>query len=81
MSQSPEAQLRAVAASHGIKVGPNSKKVDIIQLLQSTAQESTLMLTAGDSATGSKPGTSKNEAVEIRSDSESDYEPDDCSVV
>jgi len=69
-----ETQLRAVAASHGIKVGSNSRKIDIIELLQSK-QESTLLLTAGNVKTKKKSGTSKKESIEIGSDSESDYEP------
>jgi len=71
-----ESQLRAVAASHGIKVGSNLRKIDIIQLLQ-PKEESRLMLTAGDVKSSKKSGTSKKKSIVVESDSESEYEPDD----
>lgn len=70
-----ETQLRAVAASHGIKTGSKLRKTDIIKLLQSE-QEDTLMITDGGSRKG-KYGGSTLKSIEIESGSESEYEPDE----
>jgi len=73
-------QLRAVAASHGLKITSKMRKTDIIQLLQSEQEKesnsSTLMIT-DKASTSEKSGASKREIIEIESDSESDYDPDD----
>jgi len=67
-----ESQLRAVAASHGIKVRAKMRKIDIIELLQSE-QESTLMITDVGCGVG-KSASSSKKIIEIESGSESEYE-------
>eukprot|EP00586_Coscinodiscus_wailesii_P013081 CAMPEP_0172501964 /NCGR_PEP_ID=MMETSP1066-20121228/155313_1 /TAXON_ID=671091 /ORGANISM="Coscinodiscus wailesii, Strain CCMP2513" /LENGTH=581 /DNA_ID=CAMNT_0013277041 /DNA_START=44 /DNA_END=1789 /DNA_ORIENTATION=+ len=62
-------QLKAVAASHGIKVPAGSRKADIIDLLQRGQETSTLLLTDG----ASKTGKSRDEIIEIESGSDSEY--------
>jgi len=75
-----EKQLRAVAASHGLKITSKMRKTDIIQLLQSEQEKesnsSTLMITDGANTT-EQSGASKRESIESESDSEDDYDPDD----
>eukprot|EP00593_Proboscia_inermis_P013727 CAMPEP_0171327194 /NCGR_PEP_ID=MMETSP0816-20121228/117925_1 /TAXON_ID=420281 /ORGANISM="Proboscia inermis, Strain CCAP1064/1" /LENGTH=207 /DNA_ID=CAMNT_0011826849 /DNA_START=429 /DNA_END=1052 /DNA_ORIENTATION=- len=74
-------QLRAIAASHDIKVGSKLRKDDIIELLQQgpdSGPDSPLMITAG-SSTVKNSTASKNKTIYIDSDSdsESDFEPDE----
>jgi len=74
-----EAQLRAVAASHGLKTSSKMRKTDIIELLQSEQEKessSALMIT-GEASKTEKSGAFKREIIEIESDSESDYDPDE----
>uniref|UniRef100_A0A7S1FXR4 J domain-containing protein n=1 Tax=Corethron hystrix TaxID=216773 RepID=A0A7S1FXR4_9STRA len=72
-----EKQLRAVAASHGIKVGKFSRKIDIIELLQSAQEGSKPLMITNGGAKLEKSRTSKSQVIEIESGSESEYEPDD----
>jgi len=77
-----EAQLRAVAASHGIKVKRKMRKMDIIALLQSEQEKNSsssskkkpLLLTSeGDAAAGSgKKKRNGKASTEWESDSESE---------
>lgn len=80
-----ESQLRAVAASHGIKVSRKSRKIDIIKLLQSEQEKNStsstngsseaLMLTDGKRKTagGSSKGSQRQRRrIEFESASESD---------
>lgn len=67
------AQLRAVAASHGIKVGRNKRKIDIIELLQAEQEETRPLMITAESVEYVKPGTPKDEVIEVESGSESEY--------
>lgn len=70
-------QLRAIAASHDIKVGSKLRKDDIIELLQQ-GPNSTLMITAGSSTVkNSKASKNKTIYIDSDSDSESDFDPDE----
>merc|ERR1712161_166564 len=74
-----EAQLRAVAASHGIKVKRKMRKMDIIELLQSEQEKNSsskkkpLLLTSeGDAAGSGKKKRNGKASTELEADSESE---------
>ena len=79
-----EGQLRAVAASHGIKVKRKMRKMDIIELLQSEQEKNStqssssrkkkpLLLTSeGDAAGSGKKKRSGKACTELESDSDSE---------
>jgi len=87
LNRMTESQLRAVAASHGIKVGRKMRKMNIIELLQSEQEKNSnssstkkkpLLLTSEGDA-GKKRSSSKNQDIESDSESGSGSEYDDGS--